>query len=212
MTTMFIDTNGEMSFVDNERLKFIMHYLKQGADDSLVEMKDGRFVREDSELSFTEIWLPAAEHQQRKIDEQQAKVEGLQEEFAEDERFLKEQIKDKDLKISNLEYLQGMDKELIQTLQGRSAALQDRVNELEGKLKQADEDVDTFATAHEALEQRVDRDRSLIQFTQKANKDLIAERDELQKRVDAALELCKKGGALSSCLAMRVEKALKGEG
>lgn len=78
MTTMFIDTNGEMSFVDNERLKFIMHYLKQGADDSLVEMKDGRFVREDSELSFTEIWLPAAEHQQRKIDEQQAKVEELQ--------------------------------------------------------------------------------------------------------------------------------------
>nr|WP_223850152.1 hypothetical protein [Acinetobacter seifertii] len=41
-------------------------------------MKDGRFVREDSELSFTEIWLPAAEHQQRKIDEQQAKVEELQ--------------------------------------------------------------------------------------------------------------------------------------
>ncbi len=75
---MFIDTNGEMSFVYNERLKFIMHYLKQGADDSLVEMKDGRFVREDSELSFTEIWLPAAEHQQRKIDEQQAKVEELQ--------------------------------------------------------------------------------------------------------------------------------------
>lgn len=75
---MFIDTNGEMSFVDNERLKFIMHYLKQGADDSLIEMKDGRFVREDSELSFTEIWLPSAEHQQRKIDEQQAKVEELQ--------------------------------------------------------------------------------------------------------------------------------------
>lgn len=78
MTTMFIDTNGEMSFVDNERLKFIMHYLKQGADDSLVGMKDGRFVREDSELSFTEIWLPAAEHQQRKIDEQQAKIDELQ--------------------------------------------------------------------------------------------------------------------------------------
>ncbi|WP_461312119.1 hypothetical protein [Acinetobacter sp. GN11] len=131
MTTMFIDTNGEMSFVDNERLKFIMHYLKQGADYSLVAMKDRRFIREDSELSFTEIWIPAAEHQQRKIDEQQAKVEGL-----------------------------------------------------EGKLKQAYEDVDTFATAHEALEQRVDRDRSLIQFTQKANKDLIAERDELQKQFD----------------------------
>ena len=81
MTTMFIDTNGEMSLADNERLKFIMHYLKQGADDSLVEMKDGRFVREDSELSFTEIWLPSAEHQQRKIDEQQAKVEELEQEL-----------------------------------------------------------------------------------------------------------------------------------
>lgn len=59
---------------------------------------------------------------------QQAKVEGLQEEFAEDERFLKEQIKDKDLKIANLEYLQGMDKELIQTLQGKSEKLQKRVD------------------------------------------------------------------------------------
>lgn len=128
---MFIDTNGEMSFVDNERLKFIMHYLKQGADDSLVEMKDGRFVREDSELSFTEIWLPAAEHQQREIDKQQEKVEELQEEFAEDERFLKEQIKDKDLKISNLEYQQGMDKELIQSLQSKSEKLQKRVDAVE---------------------------------------------------------------------------------
>lgn len=63
---------------------------------------------------------------------------------------------------------------------------QAKVEELETKLKQAYEDVDTFATAHEALEQRVDRDRSIIQFTQQANKDLIAERDELQKRVDAA--------------------------
>ncbi|QER77108.1 hypothetical protein F3P16_06065 [Acinetobacter baumannii] len=62
--------------------------------------------------------------------------------------------------------------------------MQAKVEELEGKLKQAYEDVDTFATAHETLEQRVDRDRSLIQFTQRANKDLIAERDKLQKRVE----------------------------
>ncbi|MDC4941632.1 hypothetical protein OHW01_00070 [Acinetobacter baumannii] len=66
---------------------------------------------------------------------------------------------------------------------------QAKVEELETKLKQAYEDVDTFATAHEALEQRVDRDRSLIQFTQKANKDLIANRDELQNRVDAIAHL-----------------------
>lgn len=49
----------------------------------------------------------------------QTKVEGLQEEFAEDERFLKEQIQQKELEISNLKYLQSMDKELIQTLQKR---------------------------------------------------------------------------------------------
>ncbi|WP_152631331.1 hypothetical protein [Acinetobacter nosocomialis] len=35
--------------------------------------------------------------------------------------------------------------------------------------------------------------------------------EELQKRVDKALELCKKGGALSACLAFRVEQALHGE-
>ncbi|WP_455799082.1 hypothetical protein [Acinetobacter baumannii] len=57
--------------------------------------------------------------------------EELEEEFAEDERFLKEQIKDKDLKISNLEYQQGMDKELIQTLQCKVEKLQKRVNSLE---------------------------------------------------------------------------------
>ncbi|MDK2143696.1 hypothetical protein [Acinetobacter baumannii] len=62
------------------------------------------------------------------LKEQQAKVEELEEEFSEDERFLKEQIKDKDLKISNLEYQQGMDKELIQSLQSRSEKLQKRVD------------------------------------------------------------------------------------
>ncbi|HGW3737662.1 TPA: hypothetical protein ACNH0K_003805 [Acinetobacter baumannii] len=135
--------------------------------------------------------------------------EELQEEFAEDERFLKEQIKDKDLKISNLEYQQGMDKELIQSLQSKS-------EKLETKLKQAYEDVDTFATAHEALEQRVDRDRSLIQFTQRANKDLIAGRDELQKRVDAALAVLTEyyTGSYdeSPDLVVDIEQALKGEG
>ncbi|MGP4772539.1 hypothetical protein ACS125_18625 [Acinetobacter sp. PFS20] len=59
---------------------------------------------------------------------QQAKVDGLQEEFAEDERFLKEQIQNKELEISNLKYLQGMDKELIQSLQNRVDLLQKRVD------------------------------------------------------------------------------------
>ncbi|MCK0925077.1 hypothetical protein BFR80_013420 [Acinetobacter pittii] len=75
---------------------------------------------------------------------EQAKVEGLQEEFAEDERFLKEQIKDKDLKISNLEYLQGMDNELIQTLQSKSGKLQKRVDlallGINGVMRWIDED------------------------------------------------------------------------
>jgi len=65
---------------------------------------------------------------QEEVIQLKAKVEELQEEFAEDERFLKEQIKDKDLKIENLEYLQGMDKELIQTLQGKVNELQNRVD------------------------------------------------------------------------------------
>ena len=68
---------------------------------------------------------------------------------------------------------------------------QAKVEELEGKLKQAYEDVDTFATAHEALEQRVDRDRSLIQFTQRANKDLIAERDSLKNQLSLQLQRVK---------------------
>ena len=70
-------------------------------------------------------------------ESRQTEVDELQEEFAEDERFLKEQIKDKDLKISNLEYLQGMDKDLIQTLQDRSAALQDKVNWLQKRVDAA---------------------------------------------------------------------------
>jgi hypothetical protein len=72
---------------------------------------------------------------------QQAKVEELQEEFAEDERFLKEQIQQKDLEISNLKYLQGMDKELIQTLRGRSSALQDKVNDLQKRVDKALQEV-----------------------------------------------------------------------
>lgn len=59
------------------------------------------------------------------------KSDELQEEFAEDERFLKEQIKDKDLKISNLEYQQGVDKELIQTLQCKVEKLQKQIDALE---------------------------------------------------------------------------------
>lgn len=83
--------------------------------------------------SFNEkwaVWQKAWQHQQ-------AKVEELEEEFAEDERFLKEQIKDKDQKISNLEYQQGMDKELIQSLQSKSEKLQKRVDKALQEIKGA---------------------------------------------------------------------------
>lgn len=150
------------------------------------------------------VWQKAWQHQQ-------AKVEGLQEEFAEDERFLKEQIKDKDLKISNLEYQQGMDKDLIQTLQGRSAALQDRVNELQ--------------------KQVIDQGQRFNEQAQRV-KDLEHKNGELQKRVDAATrkwvavtsiattcpnqlpdEFFKKLDELHDALCgVGLEQALKGEG
>lgn len=99
--------------------------------------------------------------------------------------------------------------EFLQTTE--IAAQQAKVEELEGKLKQAYEDVDTFATAHEALEKHVERDRSIIQFTQRANKDLIAERDELQKRVDAAIKCADLNFWNANTVKAMVE-ALKGEG
>ncbi len=101
---------------------------------------------------------------------QQAKVEGLQEEFAEDERFLKEQIKDKDQKISNLECQQGMDKELIQALQGRSKALQDKVNDLQKQYDQHDKWL-------------LERNRDCNELYN-INAKHVAEKAELQKRVD----------------------------
>ncbi|WP_198077787.1 hypothetical protein [Acinetobacter calcoaceticus] len=94
----------------------------------------GMYTANDDEYECVADWMNGAFAIHKKM---QAKVGELQEEFAEDERFLKEQIKDKDLKISNLKYLQGMDKDLIQTLQGRSAALQDKINELQKQVDKA---------------------------------------------------------------------------
>lgn len=170
---------------------------------------------------------------------QQAKVEELQEEFAEDERFLKEQIKDKDLKIENLEYLQGMDKELIQTLQSKSEELQNDVSimlnshkrmsagllqqqsmieelikereELQNRLKQAYEDIDTFAEAHKRecefkaqfakekaeLQKRVDSIKQLIQDYLSEEKELELkewEQSTIYGRIAIELEQSLKGG------------------
>lgn len=128
------------------------------------------------------------QHQQAKVDELQKqlseyifvsetldemyvkeaqKSDELQEEFAEDERFLKEQIKDKDLKISNLEYQQGMDKELIQTLQSKSEKLQKQFDQHDKLLLQRNKDVEELYDINEKH---------------------AAEKAELQKRVDAALK------------------------
>lgn len=58
---VFLDSDGEMTFENKERLNFIMHFMKQGAVEQVATNKDGTFVREDAEISFNEIWLPCAE-------------------------------------------------------------------------------------------------------------------------------------------------------
>ncbi|HAV4224629.1 TPA: hypothetical protein JIQ06_000785 [Acinetobacter baumannii] len=92
----------------------------------------------------------------KSFQHQQAKVEELQEEFAEDERFLKEQIKDKDQRISNLEYQQGMDKELIQSLQSKSEKLQKQVTDLDNRATQYALDEMATAKLNGELQKRVD--------------------------------------------------------
>lgn len=141
--------------------------------------------------SFNEkwaIWQEAWQHQQVKVEE-------LQEEFAEDERFLKEQIKDKDQKISNLECQQGMDKELIQALQGRSKALQDKVNDLQKQYDQHDKWL-------------LERNRDCNELYN-INAKHVAEKAELQKRVDA---LSKRLSEATGLVVEELEQALKGEG
>lgn len=73
--TIFIDTNGDMDFTDNERLRFVMHFLRLGSDPDLLEIKNDRFVREDAETSFQEIWLPCATAKQKEIDDLKAELE-----------------------------------------------------------------------------------------------------------------------------------------
>lgn len=62
---------------------------------------------------------------------QQSKVDGLQEEFAEDERFLKEKIDRKEQQIVELKYLQSMDKDFIHALKNKNDELQKRVDSVE---------------------------------------------------------------------------------
>lgn len=76
--TIFIDTNGEMDFADNERLRFVMHFLQLGSNPDVLEIKNDRFVREDAETSFQEIWLPCATAKQKEIDALKAELEKTQ--------------------------------------------------------------------------------------------------------------------------------------
>lgn len=73
--TIFIDTNGEMDFADNERLRFVMHFLKLGSDPDVLKIRNNRFVREDAETSFQEIWLPCATAKQKEIDDLKAELQ-----------------------------------------------------------------------------------------------------------------------------------------
>lgn len=87
--TIFIDTNGEMDFADNERLLFVMHFLKLGSDQDALAIKNNRFVREDAEISFQEIWLPCAIAKQKEIDDlkaelEKAKVQAVPDQIADD--------------------------------------------------------------------------------------------------------------------------------
>lgn len=71
----FIDTDGEMTFENKERLKFVMHFIKKGATNQVKTNSDGKFVREDAEISFNEIWLPCAQSRQAEIDALQKRID-----------------------------------------------------------------------------------------------------------------------------------------
>lgn len=170
-----------------------------------IEVENAKKVyqRQQSKVEELEKQLSEYIFVAETIDEMYVKEvkssEELQKEFAEDERFLKEQIKDKDLKISNLEYLQGMDKELIQTLQGRSKALQDKVNDLQKQYDQHDKWL-------------LERNRDCNELYN-INAKHVAEKVELQKRVDKAIRLLVEAELYQSEPNIDLAvKALKGEG
>jgi len=52
-----------------------MHFLRLGSDPDVLEIKNDRFVREDAETSFQEIWLPCATAKQKEIDDLKAELE-----------------------------------------------------------------------------------------------------------------------------------------
>ena len=95
---VFLDSDGEMTFENKERLNFIMHFMKQGAVEQVATNKDGTFVREDAEISFNEIWLPCAESKQAEIEvlkTKLAKVQAVPEGFVLVKKELPEQIAEK---------------------------------------------------------------------------------------------------------------------
>lgn len=75
---VFLDTDGEMTFENKERVNFIMHFTRIGAHFSTLETANSVFVHEDTETSFKEIWLPCAEQKQSEIDSLKAQLAKLE--------------------------------------------------------------------------------------------------------------------------------------
>lgn len=75
---VFLDTDGEMTFENKERVNFIMYFTRIGANYSTLETANSVFVHEDTETSFKEIWLPCAESKQAEIDSLKAEKHGAE--------------------------------------------------------------------------------------------------------------------------------------
>ena len=76
---VFLDTDGEMTFENKERVNFIMHFTRIGAHYSTLETANSVFVHEDTETSFKEIWLPCAKSKQSEIDSLKSENAALKE-------------------------------------------------------------------------------------------------------------------------------------
>ena len=108
---VFLDTDGEMTFENKERVNFIMHFTRIGAHYSTLETANSVFVHEDTETSFKEIWLPCAKSKQSEIDSLKAENEELKTAYSGTNAALLAQLKinsdlhEKLLGVSDGEYV-----------------------------------------------------------------------------------------------------------